>query len=652
MFVPEQIDQAAMNGRPNHPPDAANQATLGASAGWPSRNLTVHQLFEEQTAATPNAAALILPSQSLSYAELNQRANRLAHQLLRLGVARGDLVGSCMERSPEVIVGLLGILKAGAAYVPLDPAYPDERVAFMLRDTTAKLTLAHRPTAARLAPFAQQTRILSLDGAAGDIATEPCSNPAVGATAEDLAYVMYTSGSTGNPKGVLVGHRAIVRLVRDTNYCHFGPDETFIHLAPLAFDASTFEIWGPLLNGSRLVMLPPFLPTPDELEAAIRRHGVTTLWLTAGLFHLVVEQRVQALASLRQLVAGGDVLSPTHVSLALAVLNLGVLINGYGPTESTTFACCYRMEKGYQPTGSIPIGRPIAHTTVRVLDEQLRPVAPGTPGELFIGGDGLAHGYLNNPELTRAKFIADPLEANPHARLYRTGDRVCARADGNLEFLGRVDSQLKIMGHRIEPGEIEAALGQHPSVRQAVVIGRTLPRGDKQLVAYVVPTAEFLATTLKQYLAERLPQHMIPGRIVQIDQLPLTHNGKVDRSALPALDAPPTSEEPAGPPGTEMEQRLTALWGRILNCRVGPDENFFDAGATSLQLLEVHAELTKALSRQICRTEFFEYPTIRALAGRLSGVKNLGGSLNQAQDRAKRQKESFARQKLAKGTRS
>ena len=351
---------------------------------------TVHELFEERAAATPGAVALLFQDQTLSYGQLNERANRLAHHLLRLGVARGSLVGLGMERSPEVVVGLLGILKAGGAYVPLDPAYPDERLAFMLRDAAAPLVLAHRPTAGRLSRFACQTRILCLDADAAMIAAEPAHDPAAGATADDLVYVMYTSGSTGAPKGVLIPHRAVVRLVRDTDYCHFGPEEVFLHLAPLAFDASTFEIWGPLLNGGRLAVPPPVPPSPDEIAAAVRRHGVTTLWLTAGLFHLVVEQRVEALAPLRQLVAGGDVLSPMHVGRALEALRDGVLINGYGPTESTTFACCYRMKKGCRPEGAIPIGRPIANTTAHVLDERLQPAPADAPGELYIGGDGLA----------------------------------------------------------------------------------------------------------------------------------------------------------------------------------------------------------------------------------------------------------------------
>jgi amino acid adenylation domain-containing protein len=623
----------------------------GKTASIPlPRDLAVHELFEAQASATPDAVAILFEDRELTYAQLNEGANRLAHHLIRLGVARGDLIGLCMQRSPEMMIGLLGILKAGGAYVPLDPVYPDERLAFMLRDTATPWILAHGPTASRLTPFDRQTGVLCLDAQAAAIAAEPAHNPVIGTTANDLVYAMYTSGSTGLPKGVLVEHRAVIRLVRETDYCHFGPREVFLYHSPLAFDASTFEIWGPLLNGARLAVLPPVPPTPDELAAAIRRHGVTTLWLTAGLFHLVVEQRVQALSPLRQLVAGGDVLSPGHVVRALAVMDGGVLINGYGPTESTTFACCYRMEKDYQPGNTIPIGRAIARTRVCVLDERFQPVPTGTPGELFIGGDGLARGYLNNPELTREKFVADPLRRDPATRLYRTGDRVRLLADGNLEFLGRCDNQVKVLGHRIEPGEIEAVLGQHPGVRQAVVVARTQPRGDKQLVGYVVAAKpeDFCADELKRYLVGRLPPFMVPARMVRLDRLPLNANGKVDRSALPAPDQflPPAAV--TGSPGTDLEQRLTTLWSRILNRCVGLDENFFDMGGTSLQLLEVHAELTRMLGRSLCVTELFEHATIRSLAGRLAGTATADAGLASTKDRAQRQKEAFARLKVAK----
>jgi amino acid adenylation domain-containing protein len=630
--------------------DAERSAFLTQSA----RDKTIQQLFEEQAAAAPAATAVLFEDQELTYAQLNDRANRLAHHLLRRGVARGNPIGLCLHRSPELIVGLLAILKAGGAYVPLDPSYPDERLAFMLRDTASPLILAHQPTTSRLKRFVRETPILCLDADAAAIARESADNPAVGVTARDLAYVLYTSGSTGIPKGVLVGHRAVVRLVRDTDYCHFGPGEVFLHLAPLAFDASTFEIWGPLLNGSRLAVLAPGPFALDALAAAIHRYRVTTLWLTAGLFHLVVEQRVEMLGQLCQLVAGGDVLSPPHVGRVLDTLDDGVLINGYGPTESTTFACCYRMKKGYRLGERIPIGRPIANTSVYVLDDQLQAVPAGTAGELYIGGDGLAHGYLNDPALTQEKFIADPLSSAPGARLYRTGDRVRYLEDGNLEFLGRFDHQVKIRGHRIEPGEIEATLQQHPEVRQTAVIARAQPQSEKQLVAYVVAASRnrVSADELKRYLAERLPPYMIPAQMVFLDGLPLNGNGKVDRSALPAPESLGVHENPANVmesgglhPPLALEEELTALWGKILNRPVGRAENFFDLGGTSLQWMELHAELTKLLGPELSLTELFEHPTVQSLADWLTGKRGFDPSFTQAQRRAQRQHQAFARQK-------
>jgi aspartate racemase len=376
------------------------------------------------------------------------------------------------------------------------------------------------------------------------------------------------------------------------------------------------------------------------------------MWLTAGLFHLMVEQRAEDLAPLRQLVAGGDVLSPSHVHRALAVLRDGVVINGYGPTESTTFACCFRMNKGYQAGDSIPIGKPISNTTAYVLDKEGRPVPSGSTGELYIGGDGLARGYLNKPELTREKFVPDSFSSDPTARLYRTGDRVRACQDGVLEFLGRLDNQVKILGYRIEPGEIEALLRQHSAVTQAVVLAHVGPRREKRLVAYVVAPAAACASIddLKDYLAARLPPYMVPAHIVRVNALPLTPNGKVDRSALPAPN--PKAQELTGwiGPAAELETEIGVLWERVLHCRAGLDDNFFDLGGSSLQLMEIHAALKQELGCELGITDLFEYPTIRSLAGRVAGLTaDRGPGMAQAQDRARQQKAAFARQKLLRG---
>jgi amino acid adenylation domain-containing protein len=532
------------------------------------RDKTIQALFEEQVGLNPQAPAIEFEDRRLSYGALNEQANRVAHRLLRLGVGRQTFVGLCMERSPETIVGILAILKAGGVYVPLDPDYPDERLSFMIRDSGTRLIVAHRPTAGRLAPSLRQAEVCWIDSSETATADDVATDPEVAAEADDLAYVMYTSGSTGTPKGVMIPHRGVVRLVRNTNYCQFGSHEVFLQLAPISFDASTFEIWGALLNGARLAILPPRSTGFDELGTAIRRHGVTTLWLTAGLFHRMVDQRVEDLRPLRQLLAGGDVLSAPHVQKALDSLDECAIINGYGPTESTTFACCFRMRKGERTGDSIPIGRPISNTTVHVLDEARSPVPVGSPGELWIGGDGLAHGYLNQSELTRQKFVPDPFSTEPGARLYRTGDQVRVRADGLIEFLGRIDNQVKISGHRVEPGEIEAALARHPAIRQSVVVAEAGQHGDKRLVAYVVTSnpREVDVVELKDFLSRRLPSYMVPSAFMPIESMPLSPNGKVDRSALhpakPHEFGPPDCRA-SKPPLTDLEQ---VAHRRVLAC--------------------------------------------------------------------------------------
>jgi amino acid adenylation domain-containing protein len=620
------------------------------TAVWPSRNRTIHDLFTEQAVARPDSVALVLPDSQLTYEQLNRRANQLAHLLIAQGVQRGALVGLCLERSAETIVALLGILKAGAAYVPLDPAYPDDRLAFMISDTAAPCVLTHEATRNRLERLSVRTKFIDLHERSGELAAHADSQPAVASRAEDRAYVIYTSGSTGSPKGVLVSHRAVVRLVRDTDYCQFGPDEVFIHLAPLAFDASTFEIWGPLLNGGRLVVLPAFPLTPNAIASAVTRFRVSTLWLTSGLFGLVADQRVDAFKHLHQLVAGGDVLSPPHVARAAASMDRGVLINGYGPTENTTFSTCFTIRPGQACPGSIPIGRPIANTTAFVLDEQRQIVTDGAAGELYVGGDGLADGYLNNAELTREKFVANPFGSG---RLYRTGDRVRILPDSNFEFLGRLDNQLKIMGHRIEPGEIEVVLKQHPAVRQAVVVARKLSRGDKQLAAYVIPAQadQFTATELKRFLQERLPAHLIPSRFLSVSEFPLNPNGKVDRAQLAERPDTAASPAPIAISATDLERTIATTWSQILGSPVGLDENFFDAGGTSLLLLEIAAELSRRLGQALDATELFEHTTVRSLATRLAGISD-SVPLTGVQERGRLQRAAFGRQRPTKGTRS
>ena len=420
----------------------------------------------------------------MTYAELNERANQLAHYLRGLGVGPEVLVGICMERSLEMVVGLLGILKAGGAYVPLDPAYPAERLAFILADGGVGIVLAQEHLLHKL--ITHSVEVIALDGDCDAIARASQENPENKCCPQNLAYVMYTSGSTGIAKGVSIAHGGVVRLVKETDYCDFGSGEVFLQFAPLSFDASTFEIWGSLLNGSRLVLMPAGKASLRELGEAVKRHGVTTVWLTAGLFHQMVENEFESLRGLRQLLAGGDVLSAPQVEQVAQELSGCQLINGYGPTENTTFTCCYRVSAGERFESSVPIGVPVANTSVYILNDRLEPVPIGVAGEMHIDGIGLARGYLHRPELTAEKFIPNPFSEEIGARLYKTGDQARYLPDGKVEFLGRRDEQVKIRGYRVELGEIEATLAAHSGVNDAVVMAREDASGDKHLVAYLV----------------------------------------------------------------------------------------------------------------------------------------------------------------------
>ncbi|HEY0558243.1 MAG TPA: amino acid adenylation domain-containing protein, partial [Thermoanaerobaculia bacterium] len=451
------------------------------AAALPEEDLAA--LFAAQARRRPEAVAVASEEGELSYAELDRRASRLARRLAAAGVGPEVPVALLAQRSPAMIVGLLGILKAGGAFVPLDPAYPAERLAWMLADSGARVLLGQPELLAELPAEAAGVEIVELTADPSDGEGREPAGPLPGG----LAYVMYTSGSTGRPKGVGVTHRNVVRLVRESGFADLGPEQVFLQLAPVSFDASTLEIWAPLLNGGRIALFPPRRPSLEELGEAIARFGVTSLWLTAGLFHQMVDGRLEALRPLRQLLAGGDVLSPPHVRRALAVLPGLTLINGYGPTEGTTFTCCFPMTVPEQAGEPVPLGRPIGNTRVYVLGADLRPVPTGVWGELAAGGEGLARGYLGAPDLTAERFVPDPFSGSG-GRLYRTGDVARFRPDGRIEFQGRRDGQVKLRGYRIELGEIESALVRHPAVREAVVAARDGggPIG-RRLIAYVVP---------------------------------------------------------------------------------------------------------------------------------------------------------------------
>jgi len=576
---------------------------------------TIQELFVQQVSDTPDATALICTDREVTYRELNSRANQLAHYLIKRGVGPDTRVGLCVQRSPEMIMVLLGILKAGGAYAPLDPDYPQTRLQFMLEDAQVPMLITERRLAQNLP--VNTAEIIYLDELSATIASESQADPEIRTTADNLAYVMYTSGSTGQPKGVAVTHRNVVRLVKSTNYASFAADEIFLQSATISFDASTFEIWGSLLNGARLALMPPGCASLGELGQAIKRFEVTTLWLTAGLFHLMVDNHLDDLQDVRQLLAGGDVLSVPHVQKVLAELKGCRLINGYGPTENTTFTCCYSIDDPDSLTGSVPIGRPISNTSVYILDGCMNPVPVGVRGELYIGGDGVARGYLDRPALNAERFVPDPFSQVSGASLYRTGDLVRYRANGEIEFIGRMDTQVKVRGFRIELGEIESALAEHPTVREAVVVARK-DNGDKHLAAYLVPAAGVTLSIedLREFLRGKLPDHMVPSVFVVLESLPLSPTGKVDRGALPPSNgARPATTKRFAPPADELELKLTKIWERVLGIRsISVNDNFFELGGHSLLAVRLFAQIEKSFGRNLPLATLFQAPTVKQLA--------------------------------------
>ena len=599
---------------------ASIEAGTGVRTSY-ERHATIHQLFEKRASETPLRMALNSREGALSYAQVEGRANKLAHYLREAGVGFETPVGVALERSLDVPVVLLAILKAGGTYVPLDIEQPAERTAYILEDAGVRVTIA-RGAACELLP--ESVRVINLDREAAAIAARPASKPALECAATDLAYIMYTSGSTGRPKGVACLHRGVVRLVRGTDFADLGPDEVFLQYAPLGFDASTFEIWAPLLNGGLLVLADPGPLSLAALGEAIEGSGITTLWLTASLFRLMVDSALPRFRRLRQLLTGGDVVSATHAARFLEAHPLCRLIDGYGPTENTTFSCCYTIPSLESIAHGVPIGRPIAHSTAYVLDEEQQPVEPGDTGELYVGGDGVARGYVNLPELTAERFLPDPFSPEPGARLYRTGDRVRLRDDGVIEFVGRNDLQVKIRGYRIELEEIEFALRAHPDVEDAALTAVESDDG-KMLAAHVVVRsgASESATALRTHLAERLPAHMMPSDFRFVARLPVHPSGKLDRVALSRSAELPPKNQVAEPPArsergheSAVARAVAEVWREVLGLHenVDLDENFFDAGGDSLKLLRLHAEIQRRLDARLNLLDFFEHTTLRALS--------------------------------------
>jgi amino acid adenylation domain-containing protein/non-ribosomal peptide synthase protein (TIGR01720 family) len=592
------------------------EAVNATMTPYPS-SISVQRLFESEAAARPHVVALRGNGREWTYEALNADANRLARHFVAHGAGPGTIVATFLDRSPDLVIVLLAILKTGAAYLPLDVDEGVERLALMLDDAGRPLVATNAALASRLPPPPVSPRLV-LDRDAHAIAAADARNLPYDGTGDSLAYVMYTSGSTGQPKGVMIPHRGIIRLVRETSWAPFGPGECIAHMSKCSFDASTIEIWGALLNGAALVTIAQdtMLSLP-ALAATFERERVTTGFMTTAFFHLVVREGPQCLDGFTSLLVGGEVLSPAIARRALDRQPGLQFLNVYGPTENTSLTTAQVVDRSLAESTSIPIGLPISNTSVYIVNAAMQPVGVGVMGELLTGGDGLAAGYLGRPDLTAEKFIPDPFSGVPGARLYRTGDVVSWRADGRIAFHGRFDHQVKIRGHRVELGEIEATLRQHPTVADAIVLARETGGGDKQLAAYVVaaPGAAIHAEALRRHASAHLPPYMVPAWVIPLAAFPLGRTGKVDRTALPA---PEHVRDVAGveyvAPRGDVEEKIARVWRELLAVdAVGVNDNFFDLGGDSLQAIVAVSRLGERGIR-VTPKLFFANPTVASLA--------------------------------------
>ncbi|MEH2023712.1 non-ribosomal peptide synthetase [Nostoc sp.] len=593
------------------------------------QQLCIHQLFEAQVEKTPNAIAVVFENHQLTYRELNARANQLAHYLQKLGVKSEVLVGICVERSLNMVISILAILKAGGGYIPLDPAYPKERLAFILQDAEVSVLLTQQHLIENLPQH--QTNVVCLDTDWENITQQSQQNPISECTTDNLAYIIYTSGSTGQPKGVLVNHSNVVRLFAATEpWYKFNQNDVWTLFHSIAFDFSVWELWGALLYGGKIVIVPYWLSrSPEDFYKLLLTQQVTVLNQTPSAFSQLIQVE-ESLGTafglnLRLVIFGGEALQLE--SLRPWFERHGdqspQLVNMYGITETTVHVTYRPLVKADLEVGlgSI-IGRPIPDLQVYLLDRYQQPVAIGVKGEMYVGGAGVTRGYLNRPELTTERFISHPFSSKPNARLYKSGDLARYLPNGDIEYLGRIDEQVKIRGFRIELGEIEALISQHLAVRETVVVVSE----SQRIVAYLVPQTEqtLVISELRSFLESKLPSYMIPAAFVLLEALPLTPNGKVDRKALREPDsARPELETVYQPPQTEVEKTIADIWQKVLQVEdVGIHDNFFELGGHSLLLVQVNSKLREVFQKDLSVLDLFRYPTINSLASYLNQANN------------------------------
>ena len=611
----------------------------------------LHQIFEDQVEQTPDAVAVTFEGENLTYAELNHRANQLAHHLMKLGVGPEVLVAICMERSLDLPIALLAVLKAGGAYLPLDPAYPRERLAFIIEETHAPVILTQGAVAENLS--FENVHVINLEDADA-FATENTENPRTEVTDENLCYVIYTSGSTGQPKGAMLHHRGVRnRLLWGITDYRLGIGDVVLHKTPLTFDVSVWELFAPVLSGARLLIAKPggHQDAAYQLDLMARERVTHVDYVPTMLEVLLESEGLDQCDNLEIVTAAGEALTRELRDRFYSQTN-AKLYNLYGPTEASLAVTYWVCE----PDGKervIPIGRPMSNARIYILDKHLEPVPIGVAGELHIGGKAPGRGYLKRPDLTADKFIPDAFSENGGERLYKTGDLARYRSDGAIEFLGRLDHQVKIRGMRMELGEVEAALCQHPGVREAVILPHEITPGNKTLVAYVVSKQEPLPTNdeLRSYLRERLPEYMVPAAFVILSELPLLSNGKLNRRALPNPEQFFSQPEEAYvPPESNLEQTIAAVWQDVFKVeRVSIHSNFFDLGGNSLLLARVHTKLRASLQRDIKIIDLFKHSTIHSLAKHLDETEGAPVLFDSGREQAALRKKLMKRRRSAPG---